>query len=109
MTDRPVPTASRKRVDEDIPLTYDFTNDLPTGVTVASAATCVATLYSQSKVADASPSAIVSGVPTVSSPNVTQKIVDGTDGASYFITFPATGSDGNVYIGECILLIEDES
>lgn len=109
MTERPVPEASRKRVDEDIPLTYDFTNDLPSGVTVSSAATCVCAVYSKSKTADANPSAIISGAPTVSSPNVTQKIINGTDGASYFIVFPATGSDGNLYEGECILLIEDES
>ena len=107
MTDRPVPSLSRKRVDEDIPASYDFVNDLPSGVSISSVGTTVATVAPDSAVADASPSSIISGSGSDSGTVVTQKVVDGTDGAKYFLVFAVTGDDGMVYHGEATLLISD--
>ena len=109
MTERPVPAFSRKRVAEDLPLTYDFVNDLPTDVTIDSVGVTTATVASYSAVADSSPSSIISGVASDSGTKVTQKIVDGEDGCTYFLVFSVTGDDAMVYLGEATLLVKDES
>ena len=98
---------SRKRVDEDIPASYDFIDDLPSGVTIDSVSTTVATVAPDSAVADGSPSSIISGSAADVGTIVTQKIVDGEDGAKYFLVFKVTGSDGMKYEGEATLLISD--
>lgn len=105
MTERPVPTMSRKRTTETVPVGYDFTNDLPSGVTVSSAGTTTATVASDSAVADASPSSIINGAASAATPIITQSITAGTDGAKYFLKFIATGSDGETYEGEATILI----
>ena len=107
MTDRPIPSLSRKRVDEDIPVSYDFANDIPSGVTISSVATCVATVAPESTISDSSLENIVSGAPSNSGLVYTQKIVDGVDGCTYFLAMQANGSDGMVYIGEATLLVSD--
>lgn len=109
MSERIVPAFSRKRVDEDVPLTYDFVNDLPDGVSISSVGTTTAAVASDSAVTDASPSAIISGTASDSGTKVTQKVINGTDGCKYFLVFSVTGDDGNTYEGEATLLVEDES
>ena len=107
MTERPVPSLSRKRVDEDIPVSYNFVNDIPSGVAISSVTTCVATVAPDSAVADSSPENIVSGAPSSSGLIYTQKIINGTDGCKYFLVMLATGDDGMKYEGEATLLISD--
>jgi hypothetical protein len=109
MTERVVPAFSRKRVDEDLPLTYDFANDLPSDVAISATGTTTAAVAADSAVTDGSPSAIVSGTASYSGTQVTQKIINGTDGCKYFLVFEVTGDDGNKYHGEATLLIKDES
>jgi hypothetical protein len=77
--DRPTPSFSRKRIDEDLKLTFDFTNGLASAETI-STAVVTATVYSGT---DASPSAIISGVATISGALVTQKVIDGLEGVTY--------------------------
>ena len=107
MTVRPIPSFSRKRVDEDVPLSYDFVNDLPSGVSIGAVGTTTATVAADSAVSDASPSSIISGSAADSGTVVTQKIVDGTNGCKYLLVFQVTGDDSMIYQGEAYLLVEN--
>ncbi len=111
MSKRPVQCFPRMRTTEILPLTYDFTDELPSGVTLSSAGTTVATEADDSDVTDATPTDIVSGAASVTGSNlkVTQTI-DGTqavDGTKYFLVFQGTGSDSKTYEGEAVVLIKD--
>ena len=107
MTERAVPSFSRKRVDEDLPLSYDFVNDLPSGVTIDTVGTTVATVATDSAVSDSTPSGIISGTAADSGTVVTQKIVNGTNGCKYLLVFQVTGDDSMIYQGEAYLLVEN--
>ena len=48
--------------------------------------------------ADATPSAIVSGSPTISGTKVLQKVVDGTDGTDYSMRCEVDGPDGSHWV-----------
>jgi len=109
MTERAVPSFSRKRVDEDLPLSYDFVNDLPSDVTIDAVGTTVATVAADSAVSDSSPSGIISGSAADSGTVVTQKVINGTNGCNYLLVFQVTGSDGMIYQGEAYLLVENAS
>ncbi len=79
--DRPTPSFSRKRIDEDLKLTFDCTNDLASAETI-STATVTATVYSGT---DASPQSIVSGSETISGQTVTQVVKDGLEDVTYLL------------------------
>ncbi len=104
---RPVQAFARKRTTETLPLAFDFTNVLPSEVTISSAGTTLATVASDSTVEDASPSDIVSGSASVSGTKVAQTITAGVDGVKYFLKFIANGSDSKIYEGEAGLLVSD--
>jgi len=82
-----------KLPNEKVPRTVDFISKLPSGITIASAAT-TATVYSGN---DSSPSSILSGSPTISGTKVTQVLQAGVSGCIYQIAFGIVGSDGNDY------------
>lgn len=109
MTERLIPEFSRKRVNEDLPLTYDFVNDLPSGVAIDTVGTTTASVASDSSVDDSAPTNIVSGAATNSGTEVTQKVIDGVNGCKYFLVFEVTGDDAMVYHGEATILVKDES
>jgi hypothetical protein len=79
--DRPTPSFSRKRIDEDLKLSFDFTNDLASAETI-STADVTATVHSGT---DASPQNIVSGPAAISGQVVTQLIINGLQGVTYLL------------------------
>ncbi len=79
-----------KTSSEKINEVFDFENQLASSETI-STASVTATVYSGT---DASPSAIVSGSASISGAQVTQKIVDGTEGVVYLLTCTVTTSAG---------------
>jgi hypothetical protein len=103
MADRPTPQFSRKRIDEDRKLTFDFTNDLATGEAI-STATVVATVFSGT---DASPGNIISGSAAISGATITQLVVDGTDGVTYLLEFRAGTDQSQKLEGMALLEISD--
>ena len=82
-----------KQADATVPLTFDFTSELPSGVTV-SAATTTCTVWSGT---DASPQSVVDGAASISGTVVTQVVTGGVNGVIYLLECKATGSDGNIY------------
>jgi hypothetical protein len=80
---------------------FDFSRALGTGETVSSAVvTCEVASGT-----DASPSALLSGSPAVSSPNVTQLVIGGLVGVSYYIRCVATLSSGRVLASTALVNI----
>jgi hypothetical protein len=79
--DRPTPSFSRKRIDEDLKLSFDFTNDLASAETI-STQTVTATVYSGT---DANAQDIVSGSASASGQIVTQLIINGLEGVTYLL------------------------
>ena len=69
---------------------FDFAQDLAIGETLASAGV-TATVYSGT---DGTPSAILSGIPTISGKQVVQTIIDGVVGVTYYLTANAITSLG---------------
>ena len=67
---------------------FSFATDLAVGETISSASVA-ATVYSGT---DASPSAIISGSASISGGEVTQIIIDGTEGVTYTLTCTVTTS-----------------
>lgn len=74
-------------------LSFDFTKALPAAVTVSSA-TVSAEVHELSEATDATPSARLSGSPSISGAIVSQLFVAGVVEVSYVLTFLATFSDG---------------
>ncbi len=77
-----------KQVDEDIVVTFKYTDQLATGETI-SLAVFSATVV---KGVDASPSDIISGSATISGAVCSQLIINGVDGVKYLIKCIATTS-----------------
>jgi len=78
-----------KQPAENLPITIDFTANLPAAGTVTD---CVVT----SRIAETgvdSTATIINGARTISSPNVTQFVHAGTNGQNHIVTFHATFSD----------------
>jgi len=92
-----------KQPNEKIKITVNFLNNVPSGGSVSSA---VVTSRDASDDSDSS-STIISGSPTVSSPNVTQLVQAGTDGDLHIVTFKATMSNAEVYEDEVMLPIKE--
>lgn len=88
----PKVTFPQKNPADTLPLVFDFSSYLPTSVTVSSAVTS-ATVYSGT---DASPTALISGSPTVSSPTVTQNTIGGVEGVTYIVSCSATLSNAAI-------------
>lgn len=91
-----------KYVGETKKLTFDFLADLGVTETI-STATVTAAVYSGT---DATPSAIISGLASISGSVVTQTIVAGTSGVTYLLTCTATTSASQVLIITAYLTIE---
>lgn len=83
-------TFPKKRAGELRACPFDFTSSLSAAVTLVSA-TCTASVYSGN---DASPSALLSGSPTVSGNVATQLTTGGVSGTIYSLLCKGTLSDG---------------
>ena len=81
---------------------FDFLEYLAVGTTLSSAVT-TAVVYSGT---DASPSAIISGSASISSPKATQTITGGTSGVVYFLTCVGTRSDSVLMIRTAFLAVK---
>lgn len=101
--DRPTPSFSRKRVDEDLKLTFDFANDLGSSETISTAAV-TASVWSGT---DGSPSAIVSGAAAISGTRVTQLIVDGVTGVTYLLQYAITTDQAQKIHGMAFLEVSN--
>jgi len=101
--DRPLLRFSRKRIDEDKKLSWDFANDMAAAETI-STKTVTATVHSGT---DASPSNIVSGGAVSSGQVVTQLIVDGLEGVTYMLEFEITTDQGQKLHGVGLLEVGD--
>lgn len=73
---------------------FNFAEFLSAGVTLSSAVV-TATVYSGT---DATPSSIISGSASVSSPLATQTITGGTEGVTYYLRCVGTLSDSKVAV-----------
>lgn len=82
-------------------LTFDFSNDLPAGVTI-STQVVTAAAYSG---ADASPSSVISGSASDSSQTVTQLVTGGVSGTTYLLTCTITTSDSQTHAKQGFLSI----
>lgn len=86
---------------EQLTLEFDMLSRLKIGETVATAA-CSATVWSGT---DATPSTIISGLPTISNNIVSQKVVAGLPGVIYQISCAVRTSSNNIMINEAKLAI----
>lgn len=82
-------------------ITFDFSNDLPAGVTISTQAV-TSILYSG---VDASPSSVISGVASDTAQIVTQKVTGGVSGATYLLTCTITTSDSQTHAKQGFLTI----
>ena len=101
--DRPTPSFSRKRIDEDLKLSFSFENDLASAETI-STAVVTATVYSGT---DASPSAIVSGSAAISGQTVTQLIINGLEGVTYLLECEITTDQSQTVHLPALLPVSD--
>ena len=89
-----------KTSSEKFPVTLDFTNALPDGVTVSS----VAVTDKKRSDGTTDTSILESTSPTPSSNTVAIQVKAGTNGESYIIQVAATGSDAFTVLEEYIIL-----
>jgi hypothetical protein len=94
-------TLEGKLFSETVTETFDFLSRLAVGETI-SAAAVAATVYSGT---DASPSAILSGSPSISGSKVTQKITAGTLGVVYKLMCTVTTSTSQLLVLAAFLVI----
>lgn len=71
---------------EEIRLGFDFTKDLAAGESVQSATVTICVLHG----VDAAAAAMLSGAPTITSPKVSQLVINGVKGVIYYIHCKAT-------------------
>lgn len=102
-SDRPLPYFSRKRTEEKLKLTYDFTNNLASSEAISNA-TVTATVLSGT---DASANAILSGSASISGAKVTQLVINGTDGVVYLLKYKATTDQSQILDGMAGLKVDD--
>ena len=76
-----------KRIDEDIVVTFEFANVLGAGVGIS---TQVCTAQHFKGPADAAPENVISGSASATGTEVSQLLVDGTDGTTYAIVCKIT-------------------
>jgi hypothetical protein len=98
-------TFDAKISSADYPASFDFAQDLTVGETLTTVST-TATVYSG---ADATPSAILFGAPTVSGKQVVQNTTGGVLGTVYYLFCAATTSLGQVLTREGYLPIVPEA
>jgi hypothetical protein len=91
-----IKTLSHKDPAEQVPITFDF-SDLVTVIDSAEATT--ATVYTG---IDASPGAMISGVPFIAGALIIQQVVGGIDGVSYKLRATIV-SGSEKYVLTCIL------
>lgn len=82
-------------------LSFDFSNDLPAGVTISTQIVSAA-VYSG---VDATPSAIISGAATDTAQVVTQLLTGGVSGTTYLLTCSITTSDSQTHVKQGFLSI----
>ena len=83
-----------KTSGETISIVFSFLSSLAVGETLSSAVTTAA-VYSGT---DASPSSVINGAATVSSPNATQSVTAGTSGVTYLLTCTGTSSTSQILV-----------
>lgn len=86
---------------EQLTVEFDMLSRLKVGETLATAAVS-ASVWSGT---DATPSVIVSGLPTISGSLVQQKIIGGLPGVIYLISCAVRSSSNNILINEAKLAI----
>lgn len=91
-----------KHPDEKPTLTFDFTRDLPTGVTLA-ASPAPSVDVAVFDGTDASPSDVKDGSPQVASPNLLQGSKGGVSGVTYLVTAKAYDSNGKPWVIQALL------
>lgn len=94
-------TCESKLVGEDLLVELDFLSRLVGGETVATAV-CAIEVWSG---VDASPSAMISGSPTVSGSTVRQKVVDGSAGVIYLLTIAVRTSLNSIYYNQAKIAV----
>jgi hypothetical protein len=82
-------------------LTFDFSNDLPAGVTISTQSVAAA-VYSG---VDTSPSSVISGSASDTDQTVTQKVTGGVSGTTYTLTCTITTSDSQTHTKQGFLTI----
>ena len=92
----PVPVYP-KYVSEDLPLTINFSDDLNAGETITSLDSITASVLVGT---DLNPQNILSGSPTVATPNIVQMITGGVAGTQYQVSVTVTTSIGAVRTGK---------
>ncbi len=92
-----------KRIDEDLPLTFNFNKRLPASDTI-STATWTATVLAGT---DSSPNDIVSGASSNASGRSTQKIIDGLEGVTYALECEMVSTAGYTFHGLALLKVSD--
>ena len=90
-----------KEADTPSSALFSFALDLSAGETI-STASVAATVYSGT---DAAPSAIISGAASISGGEVTQIIIDGTEGVVYLLTCTVTTSAADTLVREAYLAV----
>ncbi len=73
---------------------FVFANEINSGETISSVQTSCTTLYGT----DASPGAVLNGLPTISGSSVLQPFHGGLDGVSYTLRCVATLSSGRILV-----------
>lgn len=96
-------TFSTKDPDEVWQLSVDFSKILASGETISSSTWSV-TAYTGT---DASPSSILSGIPSIVGTKSKHTVIDGLDGVVYRIKATAETSLGNTYVGIGFLPVEE--
>lgn len=94
-----------KRVDEDILLSWDFSAALATGETISTGTVTATTIEGT----DPSPNDIVSGSTTTSGAVVSQKIINGVDGATYLLECEITTDQGQKLHGLAYLDVTEST
>lgn len=92
-----------KLVGETVSVQFDFTSLLAPGETISGDAVTASVFAGL----DNTPSAILSGSPTVSGATISQKITAGTAGVVYLLNASATTSAGQVLILQTYLAVTD--
>lgn len=96
-------TSFDKQPYEEFVFAVDFTPRLPTGATVASG---TVTAIDETTGADAS-STVLSGTATTTTTTVARKVVAGTSGTRYKLTYRATLSSGDKLEQDVRMVVRD--
>ena len=101
-----IPSFTRKRLSEVIPVAFDLQNVLADGETISTSPTWEVTVEEGT---DLNPENILSGAAAISGTQIIQKVTGGVEGVKYKIIGKAVTSDGNTYEPTGFLTATDEA